>query len=294
MPIVKVEDGSGSSLRVLDVDGYYAPTFDLVVPNQEEEFRNVRNWTGREDDVLICAYPKAGTHWLWEVTSMLVNGSSDRVKLIKETAMLEGVTQAMYNEVKSPRVMNSHLLPRLLPKDVLAKKAKLIFVQRNPKDICVSFFNHHSKILEYEFEGKFEDYVSRFLRGLVDYGSWFDYTLTWERFLRDNPEHPVHVMSYEDMKQDSVKEIKKVSDFLGLKRDDRLIEEIADKCEFSKMKKEKDSMENKAEWKDGQPGMYRKGQVGDWKNWFTVAQNEQFDAVFTDKMRDSSFTYRFS
>ena len=97
---------------------------------------------------------------------MLVNGSADRVKLIKETAMLEGVTSDMYDQVTSPRVMNSHLLPRLLPRDVLARKAKIIFVQRNPKDICVSFYNHHLKILEYEFKGSFNDYVSRFLRGL--------------------------------------------------------------------------------------------------------------------------------
>ena len=39
------------------------------------------------------------------------------------------------------------------------------------------------------------------------------------------------------------------------------MEAIADNCEFSKMKKEKDPMENKAEWKDGQPGVFRKGMV---------------------------------
>ena len=35
----------------------------------------------------------------------------------------------------------------------------------------------------------------------VDYGSWFDYTLSWERVIQDNPNLPVHVMSYEDMKK---------------------------------------------------------------------------------------------
>ena len=42
--------------------------------------------------------------------------------------------------------------------------------------------------------------------------------------------------------------------------DKDLIADIAEKCSFSTMKKEKDPMENKAEWKDGQPGMYRKGE----------------------------------
>lgn len=44
--------------------------------------------------------------------------------------------------------------------------SKIIFVQRNPKDICVSYYNHHKKIVEYDYDGKFDDYVNRFLKGL--------------------------------------------------------------------------------------------------------------------------------
>lgn len=56
-----------------------------------------------------------------------------------------------------------------------------------------------------------------------------------------------------------MKEITKLSEFLGLKSDKKLVEEIAEKCEFGNMKKEKDPLENTADWKGGQPGMYRKG-----------------------------------
>lgn len=293
MPVVRLDNGSGHTLRVLEVDGYYTPTFDLVMANQEEVFRQIPNWEIRPDDIFICAYPKCGTHWLWEVTSMLMNGAADRLRLIKETAMLEGVTEEMFNNISSPRILNTHVPLRLLPRDILKHKNKIIFVQRNPKDCCVSFFNHHSKIIEYEYTGTWSEYMERFLKGLVDYGSWFDYTLGWETVMKEHPELPVHVMSYEDMKEDSVREIRKLSEFLGLKTDPGLMEAIADKCEFSNMKKEKDPLENKSEWKGGQPGMYRKGQVGDWKNWFTVAQSERFDSVFNERMKGSSFTYRF-
>ncbi|XP_053376085.1 sulfotransferase 1A2-like isoform X2 [Mercenaria mercenaria] len=290
MPVKRLDDGTGETIRVLEVDGYNTPTFDM---NQEEEFRSIPTWKIKPGDIFICAYPKAGTHWLWEVTSMLVNQSADRVKLIKETSMLEGVSQKNFDNVVCPRVLNTHLPLRLLPKDTLKMNSKILFVQRNPKDICVSYYNHHKKVLEYEYDGKFENYVNRFLEGHVDYGSWFDYTLEWEKVIKDNKGYPIHVMSYEDMKTDSIGEITKISEFLGLKTDPTLIREIAEKCEFSNMKKEKDPLENSAEWKDGKPGMYRKGQIGDWKNWFTVAQNEHFDAIFAKKMKDSSFTYRF-
>lgn len=293
MPYRPLDDGTGETLRILDIDGYFAPTFDAL-PNHEKEVRSIPEWTCRSDDVYICAYPKAGTHWLWEVTSMLLNKSSDRIKLIKETAMLEAVSQEQYNNIPSPRVLNSHLPFSMLQKDIMKHKPKIVFVQRNPKDICVSFYNHHAKILEYEFNGTWENYVIRFLNGYVDYGSWFDYTLSWEQVIKNNPDLPVYIISYENMKKNVIEEIEKLSNFLNIKVDRDLIEDIAKKCDFSYMKKEKDPMEDASEWKDGQPGMYRKGQIGDWKNWFTVAQNEQFDACFNEKMKHSAFSYTFS
>ena len=123
----------------------------------------------------------SGTHWLWEVKSMLVNQSSDGVKLIKETAILEAISQEQFNNIPSPRVLNTHFPFSMFQRDIPTQKCKLIFVQRNPKNICVSFYNHHRKLLKYEYNGTWENNLRRFMKGLGEFHqSLFTFKQLWD------------------------------------------------------------------------------------------------------------------
>lgn len=37
----------------------------------------------------------------------------------------------------------------------------------------------------------------------------------------------------------------------------------------------------------------RKGIVGDWKNYFTLSQNQMFDEVYKQKMADTGLSFEF-
>ena len=80
--------------------------------------------------------------------------------------------------MKSPRVIKSHLPFEMLPPNLL-DTCKVIFVSRNPKDTCVSFY-HHAKNMEEsntmengEFNGTFADFAETFLDGNCAYGSYW-------------------------------------------------------------------------------------------------------------------------
>jgi len=62
---------------------------------------------------------------------------------------------------KSPRFIKSHLHCSLLPDQMRIIKPKIIYVARNPKDVCVSFF-HHSCLVD-GYSGSLDDYVASFV-----------------------------------------------------------------------------------------------------------------------------------
>ena len=96
---------------------------------------------------------------------MLVRRKAERIPEIKETAMIEGLTEEIFDSMAAPRVINTHVDFQYLPKDLFAKRCKIVYIHRNPKDIAVSYYNHHKKILMYEFDGPWDNYFQRFMQG---------------------------------------------------------------------------------------------------------------------------------
>ena len=67
----------------------------------------------------------------------------------KEAAMFDFMSPEQIGTLKSPRVLNTHHPPHLLPKDIKEKKnVKIVYIYRNPKDVAVSAFHHFTKAME--------------------------------------------------------------------------------------------------------------------------------------------------
>nr|KAG5702329.1 hypothetical protein BaRGS_002996 [Batillaria attramentaria] len=183
-------------------------------------------------------------------------------------------------------------------KAVWEKKVKVVYLMRNPKDTLVSMYNHqHGAKGRVGYHGTWDQFFFLVMTFGGWYGDWFDYVLDWERAVQSQTEVPILTSVYEDMKKDPVGQIEKLDKFLGYNRGRQLCEAVADACNFSKMKQVKDSQtstEVKSRvFKENAPGFYRKGEIGDWKNWFTVAENELFDEVYKRRMKDSKLQFTF-
>ena len=72
---------------------------------------------------------------------MIRNEKAEYDIKVKEHAMLEFQTPEVMAKLPSPRVLNTHFLPRHLPVGITEKKCKIIHVMRNPKAVLVSLFH---------------------------------------------------------------------------------------------------------------------------------------------------------
>ena len=161
-------------------------------------------------------------------------------------------------------------------------QAKYIYCARNPKDVAVSFYHHYMKMKQIKFDVSWDEFVEYFLRGDSFFGSWWDHVPEWWTH-RDEPN--VLFLKYEDLKKDLPGNVKTIAEFLGCSVDEATIQKIAQATTFENMKV------NTAKWTE--QSMIRKGEVGDWKNHFTPAQSEAFDALYKKAIEGTGLEMEF-
>ena len=72
----------------------------------------------------------------------------------------------------SPRIIKTHLPLDMLPPNLL-DTCKVIYVCRNVKDSCVSWYHHEQLLPVHAFTGSFGDMADMYIKGRVLYGSYW-------------------------------------------------------------------------------------------------------------------------
>ncbi|XP_068099956.1 sulfotransferase 1C1-like isoform X1 [Hyperolius riggenbachi] len=270
-----------------------------------EAWEPVVDFKAKPDDIVIATYPKAGTTWTQEIVDCIMNGGdvektkrapthirSPFLEICDLPPMPSGVD--LLENTPSPRLVKTHLPYQLMPKSFWEQKCKTIYVARNAKDNLVSYYFFDLMNRAQPEPGTWEQYLEKFLKGELAWGSWFDHVIGW---WNAKDKHEILYLLFEDIKEDPKREIRKVMKFLGKELSEEVLEKICQHTTFKSMKD--NSMANYSSVPDGLydnsiSSFMRKGEVGDWMNYFTVSQNKMFDEEYEKKMIATDLKFRCS
>jgi len=281
---------------------YGMPWFRGVTQEMIDTFPKL---SARQDDIYVSTYPKAGTTWTQEIVWQIINnGKIDYRRLDVRMPWIDGMLsrlssspyqarspemiQNLFESFPSPRVFKTHLPYDLVPKPHNQDtKPHYIYIMRNPKDTAVSWYYHYLN-MPFEPKPSWNEFFESFCKGEVLYGSWFDHVLSWWKH-KDSPS--ILCLKYEEMKKDLPSTIKKIAKFIGKQLSEEIVQAIADQASFTTMKK---GGHVNYTWAGKlKIDFIRKGQVGDWKNYFTDEQSNRLDALYAERMAGSGLVFDY-
>ncbi|XP_022320333.2 sulfotransferase 6B1-like [Crassostrea virginica] len=265
-------------------EGMPLPPLKSFLTDPGRRLKAIQDLQTGEKDILLNSYPKSGSHWVHEILSKLLYDEHTQTRM--EDGFLDFVNDfSSLSSLPSPRLLYTHLPAQYLPQDHVKKGRKIIHIVRDPRDIAVSAYHHFLNVPQFErfFTRDWDEHLANFMSGNFIYGEWFNYELKYETFAKTNN---VMMLIYEEMKMDEEKAVRNIADYLETPCTPAKAAKIASECSFSQVQERR---------KSGQFAfLFRKGDVGDWRNYFSGAQEEKFTLLFREKMKNSDLMKYYS
>ncbi|KAG7176047.1 Sulfotransferase 1C4-like 5 [Homarus americanus] len=159
-----------------------------------------------------------------------------------------GVFLEMAKNLDNPRTIKTHLPFSLLHPGIL-NTCKVVYVARNPKDVCVSYYHQQRLVTLAEFLGTFPEYVDFWCRDLLLQAPYWGHIAEgWARRHHRN----VLFLLYENMKKDLLSELRRLNTFLETGLTEEELQKIAKFTSFERT-------------------------TGDWINHFTPDLEDKFN-----------------
>lgn len=180
----------------------------------EEDFRSAIAYQPKGGDLFVASFPKSGTTWMQYIVCLIYNNGTppEGPIMFGATPFLEMIGGDGVDEYERPTPIKTHFPYNLTP---ISSDAKYIYVVRNPKDTCVSYYHHCIKSEAHCEEYRnmsFDTFFEMFYDGTTDWNDYFDHVVSWYAH-KDDPN--VLFVTYEDMKEDLEGVIKRVATFMG-------------------------------------------------------------------------------
>ena len=215
------------------------------------------------------------------------DASKEELEMMKSAPLFQSDPLTHTKSLENPRVIKSHLPVTMLNPEIF-KVSKVVYVARNPKDACVSYFHHCSNPMYGQLKD-FDKFAEFFKRGSLMFGDYWHHLKTAYK-LKDNPN--VKIVWFEEMKKDLPKVIRELCDFLGYQLSAETVSALVDHVSIENMR-QIGVDQAPPEWKEAIEKHFRKGKVGDWKNYFQGEKLDEWNKWIEESLKGTDIKISF-
>ncbi|KAF7129404.1 hypothetical protein RHSIM_Rhsim10G0059700 [Rhododendron simsii] len=265
-----------------------------------EHFKPISN------DVILASFPKTGTTWLKSLLYAIVNRSSiDQLTRNHPHVLVPQLELQVYgpraispppfpspDTSPSNRIFSTHLPYQIIGETIDSSDCHVVYVTRNPKDTLVSVWHFINSMEKFKTAPwPLEEAVDSFCKGCVPFGPYYDHVLGYQKQSVDRPKK-FFFITYEELKSDPKTHIKKLADFLECPFDnEEQVEDVARSCSIETLRNHEVNKSGDIFYYFPYNSYFRKGQVGDHKNYLTKDMIDRIDTITNDKFQGSIFKH---
>ncbi|XP_074326156.1 cytosolic sulfotransferase 15-like [Apium graveolens] len=270
-----------------------------------------QHFQAQANDIIVASIPKSGTTWLKALTFTILNSHLHSIQ--KQHPLLtcnphDLVPFLEYNLYadnnipdlsRRPRLIATHVPFHALPHSIKMETStsRVVYIARNPFDTLISMWHFMSKLRPDELGPiSLEETFDMYCKGKVGYGPYWEHMLRYYKESLENTEK-VLFLKYEEMKENITFHLKRLAQFLGCpfsaeEEREGVIQDVAKLCSFDNLKELDVNKNGRCIANFENKHFFRTGKVGDWINYFTPLQVDQFSTLMEHKLEASGLSFK--
>ncbi|KAG5575978.1 hypothetical protein H5410_056112 [Solanum commersonii] len=293
---------------VYNYQGFWTPPRFLqgVIAFQQQ-------FQAEDSDIILVTTPKSGTTWLKSLLfalvnrvkhsifelnhPLIVNNPHFLVPFLEHTLYIDGRVPD-FSTFTSPRLLATHVPFASLPQSVQDSKTKLVYLCRNPRDTFISMWHFtNNLILHHNDTNSIEEMFDLFCEGVSLYGPFWNHVLDYWKQSIENPTK-IFFLMYEEIKKKPKTHLKRLAEFLECpisieEENCGVVDEILKMCSFENLSNLEVNTNGKFSTGEAYNLFFRRGEIGDWKNYFTIAMSDKLNHIIEEKFQGSGLNFSY-